>query len=91
MEEEAAREWQWLASCWHWLCCVVPGVRPLARVKLAEFWALIPIYQSALAINDLVTGTLLLTQFAHLRSRALLVFACGYFSISRAPFSRPHR
>jgi len=52
---------------------------PFARAKLPEFWAFIPIYQSALALNDLVTGTLLLTQFSHLRSRALLVLACGYF------------
>jgi PAS domain S-box-containing protein len=52
---------------------------PFARVKLPELWAFIPIYQSALALNDLVTGTLLLTQFTYLRSRALLVLACGYF------------
>ena len=52
---------------------------PFARAKLPEFWAFIPVYQSALALNDLVTGTLLLTQFSHLRSRALLVLACGYF------------
>jgi PAS domain S-box-containing protein len=52
---------------------------PLARVKLQEFWVFIPVYQSALAICDLVTGTLLLTQFAHLRSRSLLVLAGGYF------------
>jgi PAS domain S-box-containing protein len=52
---------------------------PFARVKLPEFWVFIPVYQSALAISDLVTGTLLLTQFAHLRSRSLLVLAGGYF------------
>jgi PAS domain S-box-containing protein len=52
---------------------------PFARQKLPEFWVFIPVYQSALAINDLVTATLLLTQFAHLRSRSLLVLAGGYF------------
>ena len=51
---------------------------PFARVKLPELWAFIPIYQSALAINDLITATLLFTQFSILRSRALLVLACGY-------------
>ena len=52
---------------------------PFARAKLPEFWAFIPVYQSALALNDLITGVLLLTQFFHLRSHALLVLACGYF------------
>lgn len=51
---------------------------PFARVKLPEVWAFIPIYQSALAINDLITATLLFTQFSILRSRSLLVLACGY-------------
>jgi PAS domain S-box-containing protein len=51
---------------------------PFARVKLAELWAFIPIYQSALAIIDLVTATLLFAQFSILRLRALLVLACGY-------------
>ena len=51
---------------------------PFARVPLAQLWAFIPIYQSALALNDLVTAVLLFAQFRILRSRALLVLACGY-------------
>jgi len=38
----------------------------------------VPIYQSALTINDLITAVLLYAQFAILRSRALLVLASGY-------------
>src|SRR6202043_1280557 len=38
----------------------------------------IPSYESALAINDLITAVLLFAQFSILRSRALLVLACGY-------------
>jgi signal transduction histidine kinase/FixJ family two-component response regulator len=51
---------------------------PFAKVKLAEVWAFIPIYQSALVVSDLITAALLLGQFRILRSRALAVLACGY-------------
>jgi PAS domain S-box-containing protein len=51
---------------------------PFARQPLAQVWAFIPIYESALATNELITATLLFTQFLILRSRALLVLACGY-------------
>jgi PAS domain S-box-containing protein len=51
---------------------------PFARVALPEVWAFMPIYQSALATNDLITAVLLFTHFAMHRSRALLVLACGY-------------
>ena len=54
------------------------AVVPFARIPLPQVWAFIPIYESALAINDLVTASLLFAQFAMLRSRALLVLACGY-------------
>jgi len=37
-----------------------------------------PVYQSALVINDLITAVLLIAQFSTLRMRALLVLACGY-------------
>jgi signal transduction histidine kinase len=55
------------------LCAV-----PFAKVPLTPIMAFIPIYQSALAINDLITAVLLFGQFAFLRSRALLVLAAGY-------------
>jgi len=51
---------------------------PFARVPLAQVWAFIPIYESALVINDLITAVLLFGQFSFLRSRALLMLASGY-------------
>ena len=51
---------------------------PFAKQQLAAVWAFIPIYQSALAITDLMTFGLLLAQFSITRSRALLVLSCGY-------------
>src|ERR1700737_1307195 len=51
---------------------------PFARTQLPQIWAFVPIYQSALTINDLITAVLLYAQFAILRSRALLVLASGY-------------
>ena len=55
---------------------------PFARQPLPQIWAFIPIYESALAINELITAVLLLAQFSILRSRALLVLACGYLFTS---------
>lgn len=52
---------------------------PYARVQLPKQWAFIPLYESALAIGDLIATNLLLAQFAFLRSRAILILACGYF------------
>ena len=51
---------------------------PFAGEKLPEYGAFIPIYQSALTLNELITAALLFAQFSILRSRALLVLACGY-------------
>ena len=51
---------------------------PFAKVPLTPVMAFIPIYQSGLAINDLITAVLLFGQFAFLRSRALLALAAGY-------------
>jgi two-component system sensor histidine kinase/response regulator len=51
---------------------------PFAKVPLARVWAFIPIYQSALVVNDLITAVLLLGQFVFLRSRGLLLLAIGY-------------
>src|SRR6266446_8260114 len=57
---------------------------PLAKVRLSPVWAFIPVYQSALVVNDLITAVLLFSQFAILRSRALLVLASGYLYTSFA-------
>ena len=51
---------------------------PFSRVQLPPIPAFVASYQSALAINDLITTILLLSQFSLLRSRALLVLASGY-------------
>lgn len=51
---------------------------PFARVPMPAVPAFVASYQSALAICDLITTILLLSQFALLRSRALLVLASGY-------------
>ena len=51
---------------------------PFAKLQLAPVPAFIPIVATALVINDLITAVLLFGQFGFLRSRALLVLACGY-------------
>jgi len=51
---------------------------PFARVPLPPAPAFVAGYQSALAVSDLITTVLLLSQFALLRSRALLVLAAGF-------------
>jgi signal transduction histidine kinase len=54
------------------------GIAPFAKVPLAQVGAFIPIYQTALVVNDVITAVLLFGQYAILRSRALLVLAAGY-------------
>ncbi|MBV9564516.1 MAG: PAS domain S-box protein [Bradyrhizobium sp.] len=51
---------------------------PYAGVPLAPVPAFVASYQSALAINDILTAVLLLSQFAILRTWALLLLASGY-------------
>ena len=58
------------------------AVAPFARVQLAAVWAFVPSYQSALAINDLITAVLLYAQFPTTRSRAILLLASGYLFTS---------
>jgi signal transduction histidine kinase len=52
---------------------------PFAKQPLAPVQAFVPVYQTALIVNDLVTALLLFGQFHYLRLRAVLVLACGYF------------
>jgi PAS domain S-box-containing protein len=54
------------------------GLAPFARYQLPRVLAFVPIYESAIAISDLMTAAILLIQFNILRSRALLALACGY-------------
>src|ERR1700749_2869126 len=51
---------------------------PFAAMPLTPIPAFVASYQSALAINDLITAILLLSQFAILRSWAMLLLASGY-------------
>jgi signal transduction histidine kinase len=51
---------------------------PFAKVPLQPVWAFIPAYQSALALNDLITAVLLFAQFAIARRRGILLLASGY-------------
>ena len=61
------------------------AVAPFAKTPLLAIPAFLPIYQSALVINDLITAVLLFGQYGILRSRALLVLASAYlFSASMA-------
>ncbi len=57
---------------------VFGAVAPFARTQLPAVPIFIASYQSALAINDLITAVLLYAQFSILRSRALLLLASGY-------------
>ncbi|CCD98838.1 PAS domain S-box protein [Bradyrhizobium sp. STM 3809] len=51
---------------------------PYAKVQLPAMPAFVASYQSALALNDLITAFLLFSQFVLSRSRPLLWLACGY-------------
>ena len=57
---------------------VFAALAPFAQVQLPAVPAFIPIYESALVINDLITAILLFGQVNLTRSPALLVLACGY-------------
>jgi PAS domain S-box-containing protein len=51
---------------------------PFAGVPLLPVPAFVASYQSALAVADIITAVLLLSQFSVLRTRALLMLATGY-------------
>jgi len=51
---------------------------PFAKIKLPAVMAFVPSYESALAINDLITAILLFGQFSILRWRAIRLLASGY-------------
>ncbi|HEX7926723.1 MAG TPA: PAS domain S-box protein, partial [bacterium] len=51
---------------------------PFAKVQLPAVFAFIPVYQTALIVNDVITAILLLGQLALRRSRALLALVAGY-------------
>ena len=57
---------------------VFAAAAPFAKVPLAQVPAFLPIYQSALIVNDLITAVLLFGQFRIRRSSGLLVLGSGY-------------
>jgi signal transduction histidine kinase len=60
------------------LVVVLVIMGPLAGVRLRPVEAFVPIYTTAMFVNDSITAVLLFAQFAILRTRALLVIANGY-------------
>jgi PAS domain S-box-containing protein len=57
---------------------------PYARMPLTPIPAFVASYQSALALCDLITAAMLLSQFAILRTWALLLLASGYLFTAAA-------
>jgi signal transduction histidine kinase len=70
------RRWAWLVVLISLLVFALAA--PFAQVKLPPVMAFVPSYESALAINDLITAILLFGQFRILRWRAILLLASGY-------------
>src|SRR5438093_12116178 len=62
---------------------------PFAKMPLAQISAFIPIYESALVINDLITAVLLFGQLSFLRSRALCLLASRYLFTPLMPAPDP--
>lgn len=54
------------------------ALAPFAKHPLGAYPVFIPLNQTALIINDLITALLLFMQLRVTRSQALLVLACGY-------------
>jgi signal transduction histidine kinase len=54
------------------------GAAPFASVQLRQFEAFIPVSQTFIFVNDLITSVLLIAQFVIVRWRAILVLASGY-------------
>src|SRR3989442_5896902 len=50
---------------------------PFAKMPLAQLWAFIPIYESALVINDLITAVLLVAPLRSFSTLARSVLAPG--------------
>jgi len=57
---------------------------PFAGIPLPPVPAFVASYQSALAVSDIITAVLLLSQFSVLRTRALLWLSTGYLFTAAA-------
>jgi signal transduction histidine kinase len=53
-------------------------IGPLSTIRPGRIDAFVPAYSTAMFVNDALTAILLFTQFAILRSRAMLLIASGY-------------
>jgi diguanylate cyclase (GGDEF)-like protein len=62
--------------------CIFLVAVPFARVALPQVPAFIPVYESSVVLNDLVTAVLLFGQCVIARSRALGALASGYLYTS---------
>jgi signal transduction histidine kinase len=51
---------------------------PVSSIELPRIGPFVPIYATAMFVNDSITAVLLFAQFSILRSRALLAIASGY-------------
>jgi signal transduction histidine kinase len=51
---------------------------PLSTVQVMRIDAFVPVYATAIFVNDSITAVLLFAQFSILRSRALLAISSGY-------------
>ncbi len=71
-------EWQLAISLMAVSGVIFAIALPIAKTPLAHVPAFVAAYQSALAINDLVTAVLIFLQFKLAQSRAMLVVASGY-------------
>jgi diguanylate cyclase (GGDEF)-like protein len=58
------------------------ALAPNAARPLPATGVFIPAYETTLALNDLITAVILLAQFNLLRTRGLLLLACGYLFTS---------
>ena len=55
------------------------AVGPLSRIQTNRVAAFVPAYTMAMFLSEMITAVLLFSQFAILRTRALLAMAIGYF------------
>jgi signal transduction histidine kinase len=60
------------------IAAFVVAVGPLSTVPLPRIDSFIPMYATAMFVNDSITAVLLFAQFSILRSHALLMIASGY-------------
>jgi hypothetical protein len=60
------------------IAAFVVAVGPLSTVPLPRIDSFIPMYATAMFVNDSITAVLLFAQFSILRSHALLVISSGY-------------